>query len=299
MSRISATNFASQSPSKSTTDVINDIDLGTFLQLLITEMQNQDPLNPLDNKDMLAQISQLREVGATDKLTSTLNSVLLGQSIASATNLIGAEIDAVSDDNQKVTGIVKQVAIEDGDPRLIIDSAFGGTPSIETGNMEQGKYSYRVVWLDANGEMKGLELSGDDAVSTLGGNNYQSVKIDNLPQTPGPKQIYRTDKSGTGDYQLVTTIMDGSQSSYLDTAADAERSETRQTAPFDRESIIGRRFRVRLSNVGEIRVPKVPVNTGEPDPTNPDESDPTDTGSANQGPTMQPKPPGDLNSIGD
>ena len=45
---------------------------------MITELQNQDPLNPMDNTQMLEQINQIRQIGATDKLTSTLDSVLLG-----------------------------------------------------------------------------------------------------------------------------------------------------------------------------------------------------------------------------
>src|SRR5687767_660853 len=99
MSRIPSTlNTSPGERSFTNTDAINDLELGTFLELMIAELQNQDPLNPLDNKDMLAQISQIREVGATDKLTKTLESVLLGQNIASATNLIGADISALSDD---------------------------------------------------------------------------------------------------------------------------------------------------------------------------------------------------------
>ena len=58
--------------------------------------------------------------------------------------------------------------------------------------------------------------------------------------TAGTKQIYRTDASGTGDYRLVGTLTDGSQSSYLDTTADAGRSETRQTEPFNKDAIIPR-----------------------------------------------------------
>jgi hypothetical protein len=267
MARIPSTGLTTQPPRANSADAINDIDLSTFLELMITELQNQDPLDPLDNKDMLAQISQIREVGATDKLTETLNAVLLGQSIASATNLIGAEVDALSDDNQKVTGIVKQVEIEDGHPKLVLDGAFGGTASVESGNVMPGEYSYRVIWHDENGTVKGLELSGDNAVSTRGDSHFQSVRLDNLPHTTGPKQIYRTNKSGTGDYQLVTTLMDEGQSSYLDTASDAELSQTRQTEPFVMDPIFGRRYRVQLGNVAEIRVPKVPVETEEPDPT--------------------------------
>jgi flagellar basal-body rod modification protein FlgD len=276
MTRISSIGATTQQPRNSSADAINDIDLGTFLELMIAELQNQDPLNPLDNKDMLAQISQIREVGATDKLTETLNSVLLGQSIASATNLIGAEIDALSDDNQKVTGIVKQVSIENGAPKLIVDGALGAEPSIETGNVPHGEHSYRVVWVGDDGRLKGVELSGENAVSTAGANDYQSIRLSNLPPTSGPKQIYRANSREGGDYQLVTTLFDGNQSSYLDTASTAELLPTWQVTPFDNESIFGRRFRVALGNVGEIRVPKTTVQTEEPtEETDPDDEPPT------------------------
>jgi flagellar hook assembly protein FlgD len=279
MTRIPS-NFGTQSTQqRSAADAVNDIDLSTFLQLMITELQNQDPLNPLENKDMLAQISQIREVGATDKLTETLNSVLLGQSIASATNLIGAEVDGISDDNQKITGIVKQVSIENGSPKLVVDSSLGAEASIETGNVEKGNYGYRVVWAGEDGQPKGIELSGEDAVSTLGGNNYKSINLRNLPETPGPKQIYRTDKSGGGDYRLVATLTDGKQSSYLDKASDAELSQTRQTTPFDKLSIIGRRYRLNLGNIGEIRVPKTAVGDEAETPETPEAPETPDTGS--------------------
>src|SRR5262245_61486161 len=102
-------------------NTLNDLDLDVFLKLLINEMQNQDPLNPMDNSEMLNQINQIREIGSTDKLTSTLDSVLLGQNITSSTNLIGQDIKAVSDDNQSVSGTVTRVSIEDGKPKLELD----------------------------------------------------------------------------------------------------------------------------------------------------------------------------------
>jgi flagellar basal-body rod modification protein FlgD len=257
MSRVSATDLSSTSPQRSSTDALNDLDLGTFLQLLITELQNQDPLNPLDNKDMLAQISQLREVGATDKLTETLNSVLLGQNIASSTNLIGAEVNALSDDNQPVRGVVKEVSIEDGQPKLRLELESGADATIEKGELSKGEYSYRVVWQDEDGNLVGLEMSGDDAVSTIdqsGLNDYSSIRLKNLPISDGPKKIYRTDESGEGDYRLVATVMDGKQSSYLDTTADDARSQTRQTEPFYTGPELRKRsFRVSLGNVSEIR----------------------------------------------
>jgi flagellar basal-body rod modification protein FlgD len=260
MSQIpSLLNTPSSSQSLVARNTLNDLDLDTFLKLMITELQNQDPLNPLENDEILAQINQIREVGATDKLTDTLNSVLLGQNIASATNLIGADVVAVSDDNQPVAGTVSKVSIEEGVPKLQLDLVAMAAPSIQNGDLEEGKYGYRIVWEGADGGLDGIEFSGSDAISTVSGqNDYQSIEFSNLPITPGAKRIYRTDSSGEGDYRLVTTLVDGSQSKYRDTTGDDDRSETRQTEPYDNNPDFRfRRFRASLNNVSEIRAPSL------------------------------------------
>jgi hypothetical protein len=137
-----------------------------------------------------------------------------------------------------------------------LDLAAGGEPSIESGELAKGEYGYRIVWQGAEG-LEGIELSGADAVSTLSSlSDYQSIRLRNLPVTDGPKRIYRTDASGEGDYRLVATVTDGAQSSYLDTLADDDRSETRQTEPFAKDVEFRlRSFRVSLNNVSEIRPP--------------------------------------------
>ena len=99
-------------------NALNELDMDDFLNLMIAELQNQDPLNPLENDELIAQISQIREVGATEDLTSTLNAVLLGQNISSATNLIGADVVALNDAGERVSGNVRVVTITDGQPSL-------------------------------------------------------------------------------------------------------------------------------------------------------------------------------------
>lgn len=63
-----------------------------FLKLLVTQMKNQDPLNPMDNAQVTSQLAQLSTVSGIDKLNSTLqalsNSMAVAQSV-SATNMIG------------------------------------------------------------------------------------------------------------------------------------------------------------------------------------------------------------------
>src|SRR3954469_8539045 len=140
----------SSSSSSASGNAINDIDMNTFLKLMITELQQQDPLNPMDNKDMLNQIAQIRAVGASDQLTKTLSSVLLGQNITSATNLMGADISAITDAGERITGIVNRVAIAKGVPKIHVENTPSLAPSVQEGKIEAGTYSYRVVWAGPN-----------------------------------------------------------------------------------------------------------------------------------------------------
>ena len=63
-----------------------------FLKLLVTQMKNQDPLNPMDNAEVTSQMAQLSTVTGIDKLNSTVEalsaSMLASQSL-SAVSMIG------------------------------------------------------------------------------------------------------------------------------------------------------------------------------------------------------------------
>ena len=78
MSRIPSVDSIPQSNPADGTNDLRNVDLDQFLQLLITEIQNQDPLDPMENSEILEQISQIREISATNNLSDTLASVLLG-----------------------------------------------------------------------------------------------------------------------------------------------------------------------------------------------------------------------------
>lgn len=111
MSRIpDATSIQSQGTAG--TNDLRNVDLDQFMQLLITELQNQDPLNPMENSEILDQISQIREISATNQLSDTLDAVLLGQNMSTASSLIGRRIHALSDDAENVEGTVERVTVD-------------------------------------------------------------------------------------------------------------------------------------------------------------------------------------------
>jgi flagellar basal-body rod modification protein FlgD len=90
---------------------MDDLNSSDFLQLMITELQNQDPLNPMDNTDLVQQINSIRELSATTALTSTLSSVLVGQNIATASGMIGKKVNALDDSGTTVEGRVDRVTV--------------------------------------------------------------------------------------------------------------------------------------------------------------------------------------------
>jgi flagellar basal-body rod modification protein FlgD len=76
---------ASSSSSASTNTISTVADTqNRFLKLLVTQMKNQDPLNPMDNAQVTSQMAQLSTVTGIDKLNATLQA--LSDSMTSTSN---------------------------------------------------------------------------------------------------------------------------------------------------------------------------------------------------------------------
>lgn len=62
-----------------------------FLQLLLLQMRHQDPLNPMNNEQMLSQLAQFSSLEQMSQLNDTFTKSHQMESFLSATNLIGKE----------------------------------------------------------------------------------------------------------------------------------------------------------------------------------------------------------------
>ena len=79
---------------KNTAEVVKEAS-DRFLKLLVTQMQNQDPLNPLDNAQVTSQMAQINTVTGIDKLNSTvagLGSNLTQMQMLQGANLVGRNV---------------------------------------------------------------------------------------------------------------------------------------------------------------------------------------------------------------
>ncbi|HZX28166.1 MAG TPA: flagellar hook assembly protein FlgD [Telluria sp.] len=86
--------LAAMNPKKNTTATGEDVGAATdkFMTLLVTQLKNQDPLNPMDNAQLTSQLAQLSTVTGVNKLNDTLESLKSSyQSSAAlqATQMIG------------------------------------------------------------------------------------------------------------------------------------------------------------------------------------------------------------------
>jgi|SRR6185312_5545412 len=92
-----------------------------FLNLLVTQMTAQDPLNPMSNQDMLAQMVQFSTLNANTTMQSALGQMQSTEEVAQATGLIGRQVTVQVDQNTMSQGIVSGVDTSGTSPEIIID----------------------------------------------------------------------------------------------------------------------------------------------------------------------------------
>lgn len=92
MDPIDATTSTSLIGGRQGTNSIAGMSSDDFLKLLVTQLTNQDPLEPTGNEELLRQISSIREIELSTTLTDSLRSLTGQQRFASASTLIGQHV---------------------------------------------------------------------------------------------------------------------------------------------------------------------------------------------------------------
>ena len=121
METTSVGSVGTESQGYTTEDLASSLDADMFLELLITEIQSQDPLEPMSNAEICGQLGQIWELQSNmdlsdtlESLSTNLGSVVLAQNLASANSMIGRVAVAETDEDGEVAGRVNGISIEDG-----------------------------------------------------------------------------------------------------------------------------------------------------------------------------------------
>ena len=107
------------------------VDYDAFLQLLVAEMQNQDPTKPMESTEYVAQLASFSNVEQSIKINEKLDNILATSFLAGAGSLIGKTITSA---DGKSTGEIVQVKVVNGEGFAVLESgeevAVGGKVTI-------------------------------------------------------------------------------------------------------------------------------------------------------------------------
>ena len=98
----------SASSSKSSPSALNTDD---FVKMMLTQLQNQDPLNPTSSNDLMSEMGQIGQLQSTQQLQSTLTGLATQTQIGAASTLIGKKITGLDLNSNPASGIVGSVQV--------------------------------------------------------------------------------------------------------------------------------------------------------------------------------------------
>ena len=190
-------------------------DTDKFMTLLVTQLKNQDPLNPLDNAQVTSQLAQLSTVTGVNKLNTTLESLktsyqsseamqatsLIGHGVLVEGNrlglsggkaILGVELATAADKVQVVISSAttgKEVAtIELGAQEAgVLPIAWDGVPDPtdldadgKPVQLPDGAYTYKVVAVRGGEALADAKTLSFDSVASVTTNAKDGIKL-NLP----------------------------------------------------------------------------------------------------------------------
>ncbi len=131
-----------------------------FMKLLITQMENQDPLEPADNTEFIAQLAQFSSLEGITNMSASLEK--FGQSLAStqalqASTLVGRQVQVLSEyatleEGQSVKGTVD---VQQSSPDVFVAVYTGAGEyigDISLGSRQPGDVAFEWDGLDTEGQ---------------------------------------------------------------------------------------------------------------------------------------------------
>jgi flagellar basal-body rod modification protein FlgD len=101
----------------------------SLLQIILTQLTAQNPLQPLDNFQFVSQLAEFSQLQLSQTLNDNVTSLLASQSATQAVGLLGRTVDvtASTSSSATVTGTVKAVTFSNGTPEITVQTSAGAT----------------------------------------------------------------------------------------------------------------------------------------------------------------------------
>jgi flagellar basal-body rod modification protein FlgD len=156
----------------STTKVAQSkLDMQAFLKLLVVQLENQNPLEPMNDAEFYSQLAQMGTVQGIDAMKESTDAT-------QAMNLMGKVVTAVrptssaSSSSELITGVVKKMVLRDGVRYLGVQDTDGGIVEVKMSSIQSISPNVDVT---AAANLIGKTVSGALNVGTTDSPIYVAV----------------------------------------------------------------------------------------------------------------------------
>jgi flagellar basal-body rod modification protein FlgD len=114
---------ANSSSNNTSTSGFGNLTTADFMQMLIAELQDQDPTQPMSSQDLLSQLATMSQLQSTTDLDSALQSNTTNQQLSIAASFIGDSINGTDGSGNAVSGVVDQAFLQNGTAYVAVGSS--------------------------------------------------------------------------------------------------------------------------------------------------------------------------------
>ncbi len=111
-------------PQSATATQQNTIDQEDFIKLFLSQLQFQDPLEPVDNREFLAQLAQFSNLEQTRQTSQNTEGLLVMNSSAQALGLLNKTVE-IAGQGAATIGVVTAVKFTSAGPELTVQTTSG------------------------------------------------------------------------------------------------------------------------------------------------------------------------------
>jgi len=98
----------------------SQLDRDAFMHLLVTELRYQDPTQPMEDKEFIAQLAQFSTLEQAEQTNTQLSLLAQLLSAGQAVSLVGRTIEYIGPEGDTLTGEVTAIAFDQGLPYLLV-----------------------------------------------------------------------------------------------------------------------------------------------------------------------------------
>jgi len=176
----------SNSQNTRTSKAFSEMGSDSFLQLLITQLSHQDPFEPMNNEEMLRQISMIREVEMTTSISDAMRNLTGQQKFGSATSMIGRFIRSNPQaDGSILEGMVTSIRLDPSGKAVLrlgsgLEVAMEDVAEVESATQAAERLIQKeVVGFDARRPVGQQEVRGVVTAVEPDGGGEVVLKLDN------------------------------------------------------------------------------------------------------------------------